>query len=140
MDIFNYSEKLPYEESSDFVYDLHLANLYIIGPGEIVTFKYSKHIRKVLTNALGNLFAQPQYDQIPYINSDVVSLPYNRTVLTIVCLSTVVVTEEERLVLTFSDVFGFVGGFFTLATLIFVQLFGESTRRPWGIVQSLYCC
>ncbi|CAG8489745.1 11635_t:CDS:2 [Scutellospora calospora] len=56
------------------------------------------------------------------------------------CLSTVVVTEEEKLVLTFTDVFGFVGGFFTLATLIFVQLFGESTRRPWGIVQSLYCC
>ncbi|CAG8739133.1 13645_t:CDS:2, partial [Gigaspora rosea] len=132
-------------ESQDLIADSEYANTYIIGPGNLFILKYSKKIREVLVNIPKNLFAMsPEYERIPYITSNLATVPLpsigNQTFITIGCASTTVETEEERLILTFFDVFGFVGGLITLVASINLFLFGETVKNPWGIVQSLPCC
>ncbi|CAG8727149.1 15853_t:CDS:2, partial [Gigaspora margarita] len=73
-------------------------------------------------------------------SSTISNMSDSETYLRIRCLSTVVETETEKLVLTLLDVFGFFGGLFTLITTIFVILFGENKKNPWGIVQFISCC
>ncbi|CAG8584632.1 6978_t:CDS:2, partial [Cetraspora pellucida] len=133
------------KESSDLILDSEYANTYLAGPGNLHIFRYTKQIREVLIDIPKSLFSlSPQHEQIPYITSRLatVSMPFlaNQTILSIGCASTTVITEEEKLVLTLFDVFGFVGGLFTLATTINIFLFGEPTKNPWGIVQSFPCC
>ncbi|CAG8617651.1 25160_t:CDS:2 [Gigaspora rosea] len=125
------------KSSQNIIADNEFANTYIIGPGNIFSLKYTKQIREVLINIPRNLFAvSPEYERIPYINSNL----GNNSVFSVGCASNMVETEEEKLILTFFDVFGFVGGLFTLAASINIFLFGETIRSPWGIVQSLSCC
>ncbi|KAF0488241.1 hypothetical protein F8M41_022400 [Gigaspora margarita] len=133
------------KSSQNIIADNEYANTYIIGPGNLFSLKYTKQIREVLINIPRNLFAvSPDHERIPYITSTLstLSIPSlgNQSIFSVGCASNTVETEEEKLILTFFDVFGFVGGLFTLAASIIIFLFGESIRNPWGIVQSLPCC
>ncbi|CAG8783779.1 22115_t:CDS:2, partial [Dentiscutata erythropus] len=133
------------KESQGLLDDSEYANTFVLGSGSVYTLKYTKQIREVLVNVPSSIFSlSPTYERIPYITSNLatVYMPNlgNQSILSVGCGSTTIETEEERLILTLFDVFGFVGGLFTLATSINIFLFGENTKNPWGIVQSISCC
>ncbi|CAG8449023.1 9176_t:CDS:2 [Dentiscutata heterogama] len=132
-------------ESQGLLDDSEYANTFVLGSGNLYTLKYIKQIREVLVSVPSSIFSlSPKYERIPYITSNLatVYMSYlgNQSILSVGCASTTIETEEERLILTLLDVFGFVGGLFTLATSINIFLFGENTKNPWGIVQTLSCC
>ncbi|RIB04367.1 hypothetical protein C2G38_2048482 [Gigaspora rosea] len=107
--------------------------------------KNNQDLLNSLTKESQDLIADSEYANTYIIgpgNVSTVPLPSigNQTFITIGCASTTVETEEERLILTFFDVFGFVGGLITLVASINLFLFGETVKNPWGIVQSLPCC
>ncbi|KAF0557672.1 hypothetical protein F8M41_012805 [Gigaspora margarita] len=139
-----YSDRNLFTKEPNLMYEFIKSNEYQVGTG-YNQFRFSKRIRRMLINKASSLFSwQAQYKEIPYITSEMENIRENISLgvstVQISCLSTIVETDSEKLILTLLDVFGFIGGLFTLLTSIFVILFGQNKRSPWGILHFLSCC
>lgn len=134
-------------EYPDFAETLIYRNSYQMAFNQSYMLLFSRRIKEPIKHRAASVFGISSHDQIPYLSSILESaslqgIGNNSTQirLSVSPQTFFVEVETETRSSTVLTAFALLGGIWCLFLTVYTVLFGMTSVRPWGCVQSYCCC